>query len=333
MEYPWWLLGLCLPALLWWFPRAQLRDEYWERLKPYADKDLMPYLVIQQRHTKQGIRQRFLLWTALWCLAIIALADPRWGFTEIDVFQPGSNVVILLDMSWSMQANDVKPSRFIRARQEIRDFVTQGETLRIGLVAFASIAHVITPLTNDNATLLHQLNVLSPNMLKIRGSQVENALLTAQRLLESQPVGDGDQAFILLVSDGDFDEPGLEKTITSLREQGTMTYTLGVGKKQGISLADERGHWIVDKQGKRVITALQEEVLSYVAKVGGGEYARASYKESDTQALLRSMTKKTALKQVDTPIRVWNDQYYWLVLLMLPLVLFRFRRVQAKWKQ
>jgi Ca-activated chloride channel family protein len=323
---PIWLLGLLVPLLMWFLP--PLRGVREERYKQYADPHLLPHLIVQQERATARRRRRFALWSALWALGCIALAGPRWDYEQVDLFSPGADLVVLFDLSRSMDAQDARPSRLARARQEVEDLLEASENLRVGIVGFASVAHVVAPITDDKATIRHLMPALSSDLVQLGGSRLTAALDRAERLLSGQPPGSVHA--LLLVSDGDFDEVGLEMAITNLAEQGVRLHVLGIGTPEGapVPLPSARGGWVTDADGQRVISRLNEPLLRNLAQSGGGLYLRADYREADTEALLDAVTagQGEAKTVAQGRQRIWHERYYWLVAVMLLLVLPWFRR-------
>ncbi|MCP4041461.1 MAG: VWA domain-containing protein, partial [Gammaproteobacteria bacterium] len=212
---PLWLLALFAPLLLWWWPQAKKSIADLQRLERYAERHLLPHLLKGTLSLGRS-RRRLILWSLLWVLGVVAMAGPRLGFTEVGLYTPGTNLVILLDLSRSMDAADVKPSRLVRARQEVEDLLDRNPGLRIGLIAFASVSHVVAPITEDGDTLRHLLPSISTDLAQWKGSRLSSALERARRLISGQPK-DSSHA-LLLISDGDFSEPGLEKQMRFLRD-------------------------------------------------------------------------------------------------------------------
>lgn len=323
--YPLWLYALFIPVILWLLPPGRrIAQERVKRLRRYADDHLLPHLLMQPNNSQAQRRRGLLLWTLLWTLGVLAMAGPRWNYTDIQVFQPGSDVVVLFDLSRSMSVSDVKPSRLVRARQEVEDLIDTRSGVRLGLVVFATVAHVVAPITDDTQTLQHVLASLDTNMVQLQGSRLSHALDRAEQLLAAQPVGNSRS--ILLLSDGDFPEPELLQRIEQLSYQGVRFYVMGIGTVEGGRVPSPRGDWLLDTQGKTVISALQETQLQALAKAGNGLYVRADYRDADTQLLLQRIQSDAPPILQNNPIRVWQERYYWLVLLMIVLLLLRFRR-------
>jgi Ca-activated chloride channel homolog len=326
---PAWLWGLLMIPLVWLYLRRHrnLRREN-ERLRVYADSHLLPHLLVRAATDSQRERRSLRRWSLLWLLGCLALAGPRWDFNDVEVFQPGSDLVILLDLSRSMEATDVKPSRLARARQEIDDLLELNPGIRTGLIAFATIAHVVSPITEDSQTLRHLLPSLSPALIQLQGSRLSEALERARVLFAGQPSGNS-QA-ILLISDGDFAEPDLEAKVRQLRSAGITLYILGVGTEQGASLPAARGGVLQDQQGRPVLSRLEETKLRALAAAGQGLYVRADYRDDDSHALLARIRADAPPRLEENPIRIWQERYVWLVGLMMLIMLGWFRR-EGSW--
>ncbi len=324
--YPLWLYALLVPVILWLLPPGQrVIQEHKTRLRRYADEHLLPHLLMQPKNAQAQHRRSLLLWMLLWCLGILAMAGPRWNFTDVQVFQPGSDVVILFDLSRSMSVSDVKPSRLARARQEVSDLIETRSGVRMGMVIFATVAHVVAPITDDTQTLQHVLGALDTDMVQLQGSRLSHALERAEQLLAAQPAGNSRS--ILLLSDGDFPEPDLLQRIAQLRQQqGIRFYVMGLGTPEGGRVPSPRGDWMLDAQGKPVISPLAEAQLQALAQAGNGLYVRAHYQDADTQLLLGRIQSDAPPILKSNPIRVWYERYYLPVLLMVILLLLRFRR-------
>jgi Ca-activated chloride channel family protein len=259
------------------------------------------------------------------------MAGPRWDFHEVELFRPANDLVILLDISRSMDAEDVQPSRLARARQEIEDLLAMNPSARIGIVAFASVAHVVAPLTDDLATLRHVLPSLSTTLVQHPGSRPALAIERGQRLLMSQSFKVENRRAMLLISDGDFvDFPELEEQVAALRKERIRFHVLGVGTVGGGPLRVAKGEWLRDSNGLRVTSALGEDQLRALAAAGGGIYWRAGFRDDDTQALLsETMGDDLEKGEEEGRYRIWNERFYLPVALIILLILPWFRRARG----
>jgi len=319
---PGWFFLLFIPILLKSLPKMRRRAHEEDRVRQYADLHLLPYLLLSGTTAKKK-KHKKVYWGFLWSLGTLAMAGPHWGYTDLEIRQPGSDLVILLDLSRSMEVKDVKPSRIVRARQEIDDLLRLKSGLRVGLIGYASVAHVLAPITEDAETLRNLLPSLSPELVRLPGSRLSSALDRARRLFSSQLPGA--TRHLLLISDGDFDEPDLETMVSKLHQDGIRLHVLGIGTEQGgqVPLKDEV---LRDpKTGNEVISKMDELLLRGLASAGGGEYQHASFQEEDTRALLQAIFGDAGTTQ-NHHYRVWHEWYYLLVILMLMLILPWFRR-------
>jgi len=319
-----WALLLCLPVALWLLLSHRFTGGS-DHLQRYADRHLLPHLLGRAEASKHTRWWRFARWTALWTLLVLAMAGPRWDFTDVQLFRPGTNLVILFDISRSMSVADVQPTRLARARQEVEDLLNLNRGIRIGLIGFATVAHVVSPVTEDMNGIRRMLSALDTSLVELQGSRLLFALETAEMLLAGQPEDSINS--LLIVSDGDFDEPGLEERMQAFAANGVRVHVLGIGTPEGDAVPGKGGLWIRDRTGQPVVSSLNEPLLQSLAAAGNGIYQRADYRESDTRKILDEV-KVQALPaaEQDEQTRVWNEQFYLLAGLAMLLLLPLFRR-------
>ena len=319
-----WALLLCLPVALWLLLLHRYSGGS-EHLQQYADSHLLPHLLGRTEASKHTRWRRFARWTALWTLLVLAMAGPRWDFTDVQLFRPGTNLVILFDISRSMNVADVQPTRLVRARQEVEDLLNLNRGIRVGLIGFATVAHVVSPVTEDMNGIRRTLSALDTDLVELQGSRLLYALESAAMLLAGQPEDSNNS--LLIVSDGDFDEPGLEKRLQAFAADGVRVHALGIGTPEGDAVPGRKGHWIRDRKGQPVVSSLNEPLLQALAKAGNGIYQRADYRERDTDKILDEV-KAQALpaKEQDEQTVVWNEQFHLLAGLALLMLLPLFRR-------
>ncbi|MES9826896.1 MAG: VWA domain-containing protein [Candidatus Thiodiazotropha sp.] len=323
---PEWLLALLgLIPVLGWLIYSVVRPAKGP-LHRYADEHLLPHLTGVRELSVDERWSRFTRWGLLWILLVFALAGPRWDYTDIEAFSPASDLVILMDISRSMNVADVPPSRLARARQEVQDLVALNREVRIGMIAFATVPHVVAPITEDTQSILNALPAVTSDLTNLQGSRLIAALERTQQLLGSG--GTKSSSSILLISDGDFDEPGLLERIEDLAEQGIVLHTMGIGTTGGGPVPARVGQseLMRERSGKIIESRLNEPLLQQLAQAGGGYYQRADFRDQDSRNIL-----KLAIGDVGRPTpteektRVWNERFYWLVFPLLLFLLSRFR--------
>lgn len=316
---PAWLWGLlAIPLVLLWLWRSAPMRRVGQEHK-YADAHLLPYL--SGAATIRMVRNRRSLvgWVLVWSLLALAMAGPRWGYRQMNPFEPGADMVVVLDISRSMGVPDVLPSRLDRARQEIQDLIQAKRGVRTGLIAFATIAHVVTPITEDTDSLLRQLPAISPGLVRLQGSRLSGALERASRLLAAQ--GDEVAHNIVLISDGDFAETGLDQQIAELRDRGIRLHVLAIGTPDGGVVPG-----LIDPNGEPVISRLDEEQLRQFAETGGGVFRVADYRGTDTREVLDAVLSGTTARQIErVQTLVWNEYFYLLLAPAMLLLLLLFR--------
>ena len=321
-----WALLLCIPVAGWLLLFRHLAGGN-DRIQNYADSHLLPHLLGRSTASARTQWKRYARWTGLWTLLVLAMAGPRWGFTDVQLFRTGTNLLILLDISQSMQVTDVRPSRLARGRQEIEDLLNQNRGIRVGLIGFASVAHVVSPVTEDMRGIHRLLSALDTSLVRLQGSRLMFALERAEELLAGQPEESINS--LLIITDGDLEEQGLEQRLKDLAGAGIRVHVLGVGTPEGDAVPGpgRDNLWIMNRAGLPVTSVLNEPLLQSLARAGNGLYQRADYRERDTGKILAEV-KAQALPGVDRDerTRVWNEHFYWFAGLALVLLIPLFRR-------
>ncbi|MEQ9465108.1 MAG: VWA domain-containing protein [Haliea sp.] len=316
---PLWLL-CALPALLFSALLWQQRDRAggWSQV---IAPELLRHLVPEQQQRRRS--NLLLLVCVGWLLASIAAAGPSWKKIPQPVEQVEDALVLVLDLSYSMKATDQPPSRLDRARQKLLDLLGTRREGQTGLVAYAGDAHVVTPLTDDTATIANLLPALNPDMMPLPGSDTAGALRLALELLASAGVGGGR---ILLLTDG-VDEDEVSRMGRQLRSAGVTLSVLGLGTAGGAPMPLPRGGFRRDDSGAIVIPRLEEGPLQALAQAAGGRYQRLRVDNSDLETLLSQAATATETSLAEgLAADAWEDQGYWLIVLLLPLALALFRR-------
>ncbi|MDH5517442.1 MAG: VWA domain-containing protein [Gammaproteobacteria bacterium] len=321
---PEWLLALIPLFILYWLlQRMQLQNKSWQS---FCDKDLLPYL-FEQTELKQKKRPLYLLLLA-GLLAITALAGPSWEKRPQPVFKKQSALVIILDLSRSMDANDIKPSRLGRAILKVEDILTQRKEGQTALIVFAADAFTVTPLTEDTGTISSQLKSLSTEIMPLQGSNASKAIALAQQLFKqtSQPHG-----HVLLITDG-----VSEQTVAASSELIAPNYTLsvlGVGTAGGAPIPLADGGFFKDASGAIVVPKLNASRLQQLALAGSGSFRLLSADDSDLNQLLQPLKRglSDALDGEQTEQTAFNTDSWveagpWLLLILLPVAAFAFRK-------
>ncbi len=229
------------------------------------------------RYRAARARVRSIIWLAAMALSVAALARPQWGANWIDVKHQGLDILIVLDTSNSMRAQDIAPSRLERAQLGIQDLVHRLSGERIGLIAFSGGAFLQCPLTIDYGAFLMTLDDVYPGVIPRGGTAIAQALRKALDSFEQDI--ESDRA-IILITDGEDHEGRPLALIDELNRRGIRVYAIGIGSPEGdlIPIRDEQGRlqFMRDTEGNVIKTSLQEDVLERLALRTGGMYVRAA---------------------------------------------------------
>ena len=220
----WFVALLPLALLLWYLFFRKGAQSNWET---EVDEHLLPHVLIKGVRSKR--RTAFILTATGGLLGIIALAGPVWEKLPQPVFTAQDALVIALDLTRSMDATDVSPSRLERARYKIRDILDQRQEGQFALLVYSGEAFTVTPLTDDRETIKSQLNALDTNIMPVAGNRTDKALTRALELLKQAGMGRG---HVLLISD-DAGPDTAGKSVNRLREEGYRLSILGVGTRHG----------------------------------------------------------------------------------------------------
>jgi Ca-activated chloride channel homolog len=316
---PYWLLAfmpyvVVLASLL----RSKLNQGVWASV---CDAALLPYL-LQDKAVAQS-RWPLATGAVAALLAIIALAGPTWERLPTPVFRNDSALVIILDLSQSMDATDIKPSRLVMARYKIADILKQRKDGQTALLVYAGDAYTVTPLTNDTETINSQLSALTTQIMPSDGNNAARALEKAEELFKQAGMQKGQ---ILLISDGG-------KLIGALSKAKSLgayqLLVLGVGTPDGAPIALETGGFLKDEQGGIIVDKLDVNGLEKLAQAGNGTYQTLTADDADIQALLSALAtqpQEQGEKNENLLLDQWIDKGPWLLLLVLPLAALSFRK-------
>lgn len=281
-----WLL-LLIPLLM---ILQYVEASHWNRHKKgFFHLKTFPRII----HVKPARRKliHFLEYTGLF-LCILALSGPGVGTEIREVQREGVDILIALDLSQSMSAADVKPSRLERAKLEIVKMFSVLKGDRVGLIGFAGVAHLQCPLTLDHRAARMLLDVMDVSLLPVQGSAIADAVTVATGAF---PEKDEKHKVLILISDGEDHEKQIEEAVNLAESKGVIIYTLGVGTLEGAPIPVYKNNQLVDykrdKSGKVIITQLNEDALWQMAHATGGEYLRLTDVENPLLQIYNEISK------------------------------------------
>lgn len=318
---PWWLAAIPPGlALVWWLRRHWARSGSWE---PIVDSALLPHLLVGV-----GTPRREWPWAVMAAAVIVAglaLAGPAFERLEQPVFRSLAARVVALDVSRSMDARDLAPSRMVRARHKASDLLRRSRDGRTGLVVFAGDAFVVAPLTRDADTLVHLLSAIDTSVIPVQGSRPDLGLAMAHELLEKGRATVGE---VILVTDG-VKGPRTRDTAETLAAGGIRVSVLAVGTEEGAPVPLSEGGFLKSLSGEIVVPGVDAAALRAVAAAGKGRFSTITVDDADVDWLLGTRMDdpwRRTLEEVDRTTDEWRDQGPWLVLALLPMAALAFRR-------
>ena len=289
-----------------------------ERLSPETDK---------RKH-----KRKFILLLTAFILLIIAFANPQIGSKIDKAERKGIDLMIALDISNSMLAEDIKPNRLSRAKQALSKLIEKLENDRIGIVIFAGGAYTQLPITNDYAAAKMFVDAIETDMINEQGTAIGKAIKTAS---EAFNLKDKEKnKAIIVISDGENHEDDAVEQAKIANEEGIMVNTIGMGLPDGTPIPIYSNGGVIgfkkDREGNTVVTKINTEMLQQIAEAGGGEFVGANNTNSGIQQIFENL-KKLEQKKYDS--KVYSDyedrfQYFTgiAVLLMILDLLIKPRR-------
>ena len=285
------------------------------QLKKFGDPELLKSLMPDVSQPRRELKF-WLLMTAL-ALVIVMLARPQMGTKISQEQRKGIEVVLALDISNSMKAEDVQPSRLARSKMMIENLVDNFTNDKVGLVVFAGDAFVQLPITSDYVSAKMFLQSIDPSLIASQGTNLAEAIdLSSRSFTQQDKVGRA----IIVITDGEDHEGGVVEAAKKAKKKGMRVFVLGVGSPKGTPVPDGNGGYMKDNTGQEVMSALNEEMCKSVAEAGGGAYIHV---ENNNMAQKQLENEITKLQKGDIMNVVYSeyDEQFQAVAILLLLVL------------
>ena len=279
---------------------------------------------LRQRGWRLG--WKLLLRFSYFALLLLALLGPAYGVTQQPVRTAGKDVWLLVDLSRSMNAPDVVPTRLQKARAELSELINRFQADRIGLVVFASDAFVQCPLTYDQGALQLFVNTLQTNLVPVGTTDLTPALELVLQRLNAMPAPAGSPpraTAAVLVSDGEDFGENLEPVVRQLTRAGVRLFAMGVGTQDGARIPLPRaGGYVRDARGRDAITRLEPKTLRRLAEQTGGQYFELTDQRNEFPLLVNALNRVEGQAQQVRTVAVADNRYrYPLVLALLLMAL------------
>ncbi len=307
-------LLLLLPLLAILYAYSNYRRK--RNIRKYGDPQLLAHLMpgvsIYRRHVK--------FWLTLFALGVMAflLARPQFGSKLETVKRKGVEVVIALDISNSMLAQDVAPNRLEKAKALISRLVDEFENDKVGLIVFAGDAFTQLPITSDYVSAKMFLNSIDPSLISIQGTAIGKALDVAMRSFTPQ---EGVGRAIVVITDGENHEAGALEAAQEAAKKGIRVFMLGIGSPDGAPIPVEgSNNYRKDKDGNVIVTRLNEQMCQEIAQAGNGMYIRVDNSNSAQRALNSEVNKMSKADVESKVYSEYNEQFQvvaWIALILL----------------
>ena len=292
------------------FKKRRLSVGNWGNI---IDKKLIPY-VLHRDELKEDPK-KWWLFTVTGFLAVIAMAGPTWEKIQQPSFRADQSLVIALDLSRSMNAQDLSPNRLTRGKLKILDILERRRSAQVALIVYSANAFTVTPLTSDSDTIISLINSLDTSIMPSRGSYPTAAIEKGIQLLKQAGASNGE---ILLVTDGGITSDAFD-SVKKLKSEGYKLSVLGVGTEDGAPIPKESGGFVIDNSGQIAIARLEIEDLIKLTSIGGGTYTNLTSNDQDINMLL----SEKVLNAEESDESLATDQWYefgpWILLLIVPL--------------
>jgi len=307
-----WLLAL-LPLLFITGLMIQRRKKLLGRM---AEESLWPTMLpgwsIKRQRTKNLLRVLAL------ALALAAVARPQWGFKWEEVRQRGLSIIVALDTSKSMLAQDIKPNRLQQAKWGVRDLVKELKGDRIGLIAFAGDAFLQCPTTIDYAAFLMMLDDVYAGIIPLGGTDIFQAL---EESLDSFELESAADKVIILISDGEETTGDPLALLPRLKEENIRIFAIGVGTRKGELIQTSDG-FVKDSSGNVVKSSLNESILEHMASETGGFYVRSAPGDFGLERVYQQGIAELQREERESRMaKTWQERFQWLLGAALVLLL------------
>lgn len=286
-----------------------------KRLKKFGDPQLVRQLMPDVSRWRPAVK--FWLLQAALALIIVMLARPQFGTRISHEKRQGIETLIAMDISNSMLAEDVTPSRLDRCKMMVENLVDNFTDDKIGLIVFAGDAFIQLPITSDYVSAKMFLADIQPSMIRTQGTDIALAIRKAQNsFTQEENIGKA----IIVITDGEDHEGGAVEAAKEARKKGMRVYVLGVGSDGGSPIPDGNGGYMKDRSGNTVMTRLNQDMCRQIAQAGGGAYIHVD-NNSDAQRQLDNELAKLAKKETESTVFSEYDEQFQAVGILVLLLL------------
>jgi Ca-activated chloride channel family protein len=316
----WWLflLGPVMFLLFWfsvWFKNR--------RLERFGDYSLLGALISEISSVYTAIK--YILWRLAAAFLVIALINPQFGSKMAEAKVKGIDIIVALDVSNSMMAEDLPPSRLVRAKRAMSKMLEELHGDRVGIIVFAGQAFVQLPITNDYAAGKLFLSTIDTDVVPVQGTNIGAAIdLAVESFNDESPA----QKAVVVITDGENHEDDAVVAAQEAAEKGIRVFTIGMGSPEGTPIPEYRGQtrtgFKKNNEGKIVVSKLNEAMLREIAQAGNGTYVRASNVEVGLEPLLAELNQIEKTEMGTVAYAEYEDRFQIFLALALACLIVEF---------
>lgn len=263
------------------------------------------------------VHTKFILITIAYTALVFAAARPQFGSKLREEKSEGVEMMLVVDVSNSMLADDFAPNRLDRTRYAIDKLLSQMDQDRVGMVVFAGEAKVQLPITTDYRMARSFTKRLSPSLVDVQGTDLSDAIDLASLSFSQR---EGSSRVIVLITDGEAHDEDAAKAAEQAAKRGIRIFTIGVGSPQGVPIKID-GEFIKDEKGEMVVSRLNEKLLQQIAEKGNGLYLRASNAEFGLNEIVKAIEDMEKTERSMLTFDEYNEQFFWVLWIALGLLL------------
>lgn len=287
------------------------------RLKKLGEKRLLTGLMPEVSHWRP--RVKFYISIAAMALAIFVAAGPQYGTKKEKIKKKGVEMMVCIDVSNSMLADDVKPDRMSRAKQVLGRLIDKLENDKVGLIVFAGDSYVQMPMTTDVGSAKMFLNSINPGMVSLQGTDIASAIRMSLGMFSEK---EGVSRSIIIITDGEDHEAAAVDAANYAKQNNVTVNVMGLGTPQGGPIPIKgTNSFRKDRQGNVIITKLNEQMCADIASAGGGVYVRADNANNAVRALSKELDKMSKSDMETEVFSNFRQQYAPFAFIALMLIL------------
>lgn len=302
------------------------------RLRDFIDNNLIDIIVPDLSYGKQWTK--FILINIAYFFIVIAIANPQIGTSVEKTDRKGTDLMICLDISNSMLAQDIKPNRISRAKQSLNHLIDQLKNDRIGIIVFAGSAYVQLPITNDYGAAKTFIDLIDPTMISNQGTAIGQALEKANESFGDKNSNNKSRS-IILISDGEDNEQEAIDVAKKIARDGVVINTIGLGLAEGALIPISNNgqgkiEYKKDINGSYVMTKLNEDILKNIASVGNGVYIRANNSSIGLDNILARINKMEKNEYQAVAYKDYESRFYIFAFIALIILIVEFLVFEKK---